>query len=151
MAVDVPEDLRAFLVARKQLRYDASECEPGRIKLLPLSKLAVGEVWVNTRPADAPQRDPHAGEDGHYAIPAFNLVAQAEDYDPDYILLWLPTEGLYGTWDSDHAELLVFPGVTWSDIAADPLPYIAAQWDGPEPGVLFIPYPKHPYRPGRPY
>jgi hypothetical protein len=144
--VDIPDDLRAFLTARKRLKYDADECEAGRIKLLPANKLAIGEVWVNARGKD----DPHAGGDGHYAIPAVNLVADAEDHDPEFILLWLPGEGLYGTWDSDHAELLVFPGVTWADIAADPLPYIAAQWDGPEPGVPFAPYPKYPYRAGRP-
>lgn len=150
MAVEIPDDLRAFLSARKRLKYDADECEPGRIKLLPVSKLTVGWVWVNARPADDPQGDPHAGENGYYAIPAVNLVAEAEEYEPEYILLWLPEEGQYGTWDSDHAELLIFPGATWSDIAADPLPYVAAQWDGPEPGALFVPYPKHPYHPGRP-
>jgi hypothetical protein len=151
MSVEVPDDLRAFLSARKRLKYDADECEPGRIKLLPISKLATGQVWINARPADDPRGDPYAGEDGHYAVPAINLVAEAEGYDPEYILLWLPGEGLYGTWDSDHAELLVFPGVTWSDIVDDPLPFIAAQWDGPEPGVPFVPYPKYSYRPGRPY
>ena len=36
MAVAVPDDLRAFLRGRKRLEYDASECEPGQIKLLPL-------------------------------------------------------------------------------------------------------------------
>ena len=151
MPVAVSDDLRTFLRGRKQLEYDANECKPGQIKLLPFSKLKVGGVWMNTRPKKKPQGDPHAGEDGHYAIPAVNLVAVAEDYDPEYILLWLPGEGLYGTWDGDHAELLVFPGITWTDIAADPLPYIAAQWDGPEPGVPFVPYPKYPYRPGHPY
>jgi hypothetical protein len=151
MAADVPDDLRAFLRARKQLRYDGTECEPGKIKLLPLSKLAVGAVWINARPAKDPQGDPHAGEDGHYSIPAVNLVAEAEDYTPDFILLWLPGESQYGTWDDDHAELLVFPRVTWADIVADPLPYVGAQWNGGDPGVPFVPYPKYPYRPGRPY
>ena len=151
MAADVPDDLRAFLRGRKRLRYDAAECEPGRITLLPLSKLAVGMVWVNARPADDPRGDPHAGGDGHYAIPAVNLVATAEDYDPEYILLWLPGEGLYGTWDNDHAELWVFPGATWADIAADPATYVSAQWDGPDQAVPFVPYPKYPYRPGRPF
>ncbi|WP_020472845.1 hypothetical protein [Zavarzinella formosa] len=151
MAVAVPEDLQAFLRNRKKLKYDTSECEPGQIKLLPLSKLKVGMVWINTCPKKKPQGDPHAGEDGHYAIPAVDLVADAEGYDPQFILLWLPTEEQYGTWDSDHAELFVFPGVTWTDIAADPLPYVNAQWDGPDESTRVTPYPKYPYRPGRPY
>jgi hypothetical protein len=148
MAVAVPDDLQAFLRGRKQLEYQAMDCEPGWIKLLPLSKLRLGEVWINARPTKKAKGDPHAGEDGHYTIPAVNLVADAEDYDPEFILLWLPEEGLYGTWDSDHAELLVFPGVSWADIAADPRRYIAAQWDVPGPGVAFVPYPKSPYHPG---
>jgi hypothetical protein len=151
MAVAIPDDLRAFLRARKQLEYDASDCEPGQIKLLPLSKLKAGEVWVNARPKKKPQGDPNAGGDGYYAIPAVNLVADAEDYDPEFILLWLPDEQLYGTWDSDHAELFVFPDVTWLDIAADPLPYVNAQWDGPDESTRLVPYPKYPYRSGRPY
>ena len=151
MAVTIPDDLRAFLRGRKQLQYDASECEPGQIKLLPLSKLKLGEVWINASDKKKRGGDPHAGEDGHYAIPAVNLIAEAEEYEPDFILLWLPGEESYGTWDCDHAELLVFPGVTWDDIAADPLPYVASQWDGLESAVPLLPYPKYPYRPGRPY
>ena len=50
--VEIPDDLRAFLAARKRLQYDADECEPGRIRLLPLTKLAAGQVWVNARPAN---------------------------------------------------------------------------------------------------
>jgi hypothetical protein len=152
MPVAIPDDLREFLRKKKQLEYDASECEPGQIKLLPLSKLKLGEVWIN---AEAKKKkrggDPHAGEEGYYAIPAVNLVAEAEEYEPDFILLWLPEEELYGTWDCDHWELLVFPDVTWTDIAEDPLPYVAAQWDGPDPGVPLVPYPKYPYHPGRPF
>ena len=149
MAIAVPDDLRSFLRSRKQLEYDTTACEPGQITLLPLSKLKVGQVWVNTRPKKRPQGDPHAGKEGHYPIPSVNLVADAEGYDPEYILLWLPEEGLYGTWDCDHAELRVFPEVTWTDIVADPLPYISAQWEGM--GVPFIPYPKYPYHPGHPF
>jgi hypothetical protein len=151
MAVNVPDDLNAFLRARKHLQYDVSKCEPREIKLLPLSKLVVDAVWINARPEKDPQGDPHAGEDGHYSIPAVNLVADAEGYVPDFILLWLPEEGIYGTWDSDHAELFVFANIIWSDIAADPLPFINSMWSGCGPGVPFVPYPKYPYRPDRPF
>ncbi|MEI7686115.1 MAG: hypothetical protein WCL32_13910 [Planctomycetota bacterium] len=151
MALVIPDDLQAFLRGRKQLKYDASECEPGQIKLLSLSKLAESEIWINARPAKDPQGDPHAGEEGYYGIPAVNLVADAEGYEPEYILLWLPGEQMYGTWDTDHAELFVFPDVTWANIVADPLPYVAAQWEGGDPGVPFVPYPKYPYREGRPF
>jgi hypothetical protein len=151
MAVSVPDDLQEFLRGRKRLRYDSGACEPGQIELLPLSKLEIDSIWINARPTADPKGDPHAGEDGYYDIPAINLVAEAEGYDPEFILLWLPDEGMYGTWDNDHAELFVFPKVTWTDIVADPLPYVAAQWEGGDPGVPFVPYPKYPFHDGRPF
>lgn len=150
MPVKIPEDLRAFLRAKKQLEYDADECEPGQIKLLPLSKLKLGKIWINAKSKKKPQGDPHAGEDGHYPIPAINLVADAVDYEPDFILLWLPNEELFGSWDCDHGELWVFPDTTWSEIVADPAPFISTQWDGSETAELFVPYPHYPFCAGRP-
>jgi hypothetical protein len=146
MTVVVPDDLKAFLSAGKQLQYDPRGCEPGLIKLLPLDKLVLGEVRVAALAAAAEQGDPHAWQRGYYVIPAVNLVAEADGYDPEFILLWLPEDDAYGTWDNEHYELLVFPGVTWSEIAANPLPYIGAQWDGPEPGIPFAPHPKYPFQ-----
>ena len=147
MAVDIPDDLRAFLRAGQRLQYDASSCEPGQIELLPLDQLALGHVCVGTRPA-GDDWDPHAGEAGYYYLPAVNLVAAAEGYDPAYILLWLPGEGQYAAWDSEHCELFVFPDVSWADIAADPRPYIEAQWNLGEPGVVFKPGATHTFRAG---
>src|SRR5205823_8442415 len=39
----LPDDLRAFFAAGRQLAYDASQCEAGRVTLLPLDKLRVGK------------------------------------------------------------------------------------------------------------
>ncbi|MCE9562166.1 MAG: hypothetical protein K8U57_08945 [Planctomycetes bacterium] len=147
MAVILPDDLQAFLHRRERLRYDTSFCEPGQIELLPLDRITLGEVWIEPRWKSDPQGDPHAGEKGYYFFPAVNLVSEAEGYKPEFILLWLPNEQLYGTWDDEHYKLFVFPGVTWADIAADPRPYLVAQWEGPEPGVEFVPNAAHCFRP----
>ena len=72
MAVDIPDDLQAFLRAGQRLQYDASSCEPGQIHLLPLDRLALGHVCVGTRPA-GDDRDPHAGEAGYYYLPAVTV------------------------------------------------------------------------------
>ena len=151
MGVAVPDDLMEFLRVGQQLEYDAEDAPTGRITLHALGELSVGLVWINARPMRNPQGDPHAGEGGHYAIPAVNLVARTEEYSTgEYMLLWLPEEEQYGTWDCDHAELMSFPGVTWTDIAADPLEYIMAACDMSEPGVPVVPYAKYPYRSGSP-
>lgn len=150
MAVAVPDDLRNFLLNRHELQYDASKCEPGRIRLLSDTELAVGEVWVCVESGDD---DPHVGENGYYTVPAVNLVAASNLPDSSYILLWLPDEKLYGTWDGEHYHLFAFPGVAWTDIVADPVRYIDTLWNGPwseEHAEPFVPYPKYPFRPGRP-
>ena len=152
MGVAMPDDLLEFLRNGRQLDYDAEDAPTGRVTLRLVGELSVGLVWINARPTHDPQGDPHAGEGGHYVIPAVNLVAMTEEYDTgEYMLLWLPEERQYGTWDCDHAVLLSFPGVTWTDIAADPVEYIMAACDMSEPGVAVVPYAKYPYRSGRPF
>jgi hypothetical protein len=45
----------------------------------------------------------------------------------------------------------VFPGTTWDDIAADPLPYVNAQWSEEPPGYYLAPWLHgHLYRHGWP-
>ncbi len=149
--IQLPNDLVAFLSEGRQLNYDTSKCEPGQIKLVPYGTYQLGEVWIKPDSHPAAAKNPHAGEKGYYAIPAINLVSQAKGYNPQFILLWLPESGEYGTWDCDHWELRVFPGVTWTDIAASPLKYINAQWypDDVENEVL-VPWPKYAFKKGRP-
>jgi hypothetical protein len=152
MTPALPDDLQAFLRDGRQLEYDPSACEPGQVLLLPLGKHTLAEVWIDGKQLVGVADDPHAGNKGYYAVPAINLVGSCEAYDPEHVLLWLPEEGLYGTWDCDHWELCVFPRAAWTDIAADPLPYLNAQWY-PSPAVaeLFVPWPKYPFRSGRPF
>lgn len=150
--VRLPDDLVAFLREGRQLEYDSTKCEAGSIKLVPLGQHKIGEVWVDPECHPLREQNPHAGQEGYYAVPAVNLVAEAEKYDPEYILLWLPRSRLYGTWDCDHWELRVFPGVTWTEIAASPLKYVNAQWypEDVENEVL-IPWPEYPFKKGMPF
>src|SRR5437899_2276444 len=72
----LPDDLRDFLAAGRQLEYEASSCEAGRIILRPLEKLRVGKYL--TRPTAHGQvpwlaDDPHQ-EQGYYSVAAVNLV-----------------------------------------------------------------------------
>jgi hypothetical protein len=148
----IPEDLGDYLKSKKQLEYDASQCVPGQISLLEYETLEIGEVYIDSEESPLIKTDPHAGEIGYYAVPAVNLVADCDGFDPDGILIWLPDQKCYGTWDCDHYDVLVFPHATWTEILANPLVYINAQWK-PQ-GVLcqyFVPFPKYPFHAGRPW
>jgi hypothetical protein len=121
----LPNDLQDFLHLRKKLKYKTSDCIPGQIVLKSLANLELSEVWVE--PLE--NNDPHIEKAGYYSIPAISLIHECEGYDPEFILLWLPNECLFGTWDADHWKLKVFPGVTWRNIVINPIPFINAQWE----------------------
>ncbi len=82
-------------------------------------------------------------------VPAVDLLASCEGgYEPTGVLLWLPAEQQYGTWDNSHGELMVFePHVTWREIAARPIPFLNAPWegDGCAPLSSLVPWPRHVY------
>ena len=94
----------AFLQRGKQPDYDPASCEAGAVTFLPLDKLQV-EFFPMT--PDSPD-DPHAGEYGSYLVAGVSLVATCDGYDPVGLLLWLPLDGRYGTWDGEHGTLRVF-------------------------------------------
>lgn len=145
---DLPKDTVEFLRAGQQLKYDSTRIEVGEVKLKRLNKLSLGEIWIGTEM----DGDPHAGEDGYYAIPAVSLTGECKAYDPEFILLWLPKEKLFGTWDCDHWVLTVFRGAGWSDIVAKPAGYINAQWDSQDKlGSPFVPWPNYKFKSGRPF
>ncbi|MBI5352340.1 MAG: hypothetical protein HZB50_06840 [Chloroflexi bacterium] len=147
-----PQDLVSFLKSGEQLSYDTDECEPGQISLLSFDELSLGEVYIDSEESPLAKKDPHAGEEGYYSVPAINLVADCDGYDPEGILIWLPDQKVFGTWDIDHWDVLIFPDVTWSDIVSDPAKYINAQWERDDVKCeYFQPFPKYPFKTGKPF
>ena len=124
----LPADLVDFLTSGHQLEYDGRLCEPDRITLLALDGLRLSDLWVTTENTVHMYSDPHSGIDGSYAVPAVNLVAKCTAYNPFGILVWLPKHQLFGSFDGDHGQLYVFPGVDWTSIVSNPVPYINCQW-----------------------
>ena len=143
--LDLPQDLRIFLEADKQLSYAAEECEAGRVSLHKPTELRLANLLVNTYATPLEAEDPHQGESG-YLAPAVSLTASCEGYDPNFLLLWLPTENLYGNFDTEHGHLNVFPNATWADIVGNPVAYLNSQWE-PEDGLteVFQPWPKYEF------
>ena len=126
---ELPNDLVAYLSSRKPLSYDVAKSEPGPVSLKRVDDLSVRYVYVDTNDSPLKDEDPHYREKGYYAVSAIDLIDQCNDsYDPSGILMWLPEYQMYGTWDSDHWHLIVFPDINWSDIVRDPLRFLNAQW-----------------------
>lgn len=143
---NLPDDLIAFLRAGNQPEYDPTTCEAGAVILSPLDQLKA-EFFPMTSEDSA---DPHAGEGGSYLVTGVSLIASCENYDPIGLLLWLPLDGRYGTWDGEHGTLRVFePDAKWSEMAGDLPRYVNAQWglDGSVPVSDLIPWPRHTYNP----
>jgi hypothetical protein len=152
MNMNLPVDLVDFLRNQHCLNYDSDLAEPGFITLHLLDHLSVSKVFIDSEGTPLRETDPHAGERGYYSVPAVNLVAACEGYDPDGILIWLPDLRQFGSWDNDHWDVFIFPGITWSKIVANPLPFINAQW---HPGRVkhdfLAPWPQYPFQKGRPW
>jgi uncharacterized protein (TIGR02996 family) len=151
-SLKLPADLVAFLEASRQLEYDPATCEARKITLLPLKRLKLELFPAYCPSMKEAQKDPHYGEYGPYLVPAVNLVATCRAYQPKGLLLWLPEEGRYGTWDSSHDILQVLaPDVTWTTIVQDPARYINSQWGTGgrnRPSVKsewLVPWPKYRY------
>src|SRR5262249_52378066 len=141
---NLPADLLAFLQRGQQPDYEPASCEAGKVTFLPLDKLKVEFFPMD---ANSPN-DPHAGEHGSYLVAGVSLIASSCGYEPVGLLMWLPLDGRYGTWDGEHGTLRVFPGdVNWSAIAEDPPRYINSQWEleGSEPVSDLDPQGRHPY------
>lgn len=149
----LPDDLQSFLASGHQLQYDPTGCEYGRITLLPPDQLELRPFTVFTAEMQHVYGDPRGGK-GCYIVPAVRLVAACAHYDPRGVLIWIPDERMFGTWDCDHHIIHVLfaargtrggivEPATWSNIQANPIRYLP-----PYPGdatscKLLIPWPKY--------
>ena len=124
----LPTELVDFLKSGHQLEYDGKLCEPDRITLLAIDDLQLSDLWVTTENTILMYTDPHLGINGSYAVPAVNLVADCTAYNPFGILVWLPKQQVFGSFDGDHGRLYVFPGIDWTTIVSNPVPFINCQW-----------------------
>ncbi|MFZ2970173.1 MAG: hypothetical protein WA063_03435 [Minisyncoccia bacterium] len=148
-ALKIPKDLEDFLRRREELEYDKFQCEAGQVKLTKLEDLRLENLRINTKkvPRISEEEDPNKNKSGAYTIPAVSLISDCEDYDPEFILLWLPKEQMFGALSGEYSnELIVFPNATWNDIVNDPVEYINAQWKGDYSAAEdFNPWQKYPF------
>ena len=75
--VPIPDDLRAFLAARKQLAYEPQLLsEVGVVKLKPLRALRLQKIWV-VAPAGTERHDPNRKREGFYVVLDLDLDPQS--------------------------------------------------------------------------
>lgn len=131
-----------FLKSGNKLNYDYNEAEPGFVGLHNFEDLKIDVIWIEGT---------ESGK-SYYEIEAVSLTCENEYYDPEFILLWLPNEKQYGSWDCDHWILYVFNDTKWEDIEKDPLPFINCQWDPNQNiGKIFDPSKKYEMKKGWPF
>jgi hypothetical protein len=148
--LDLPADLIAFLRSGSPPALNAGHYET--VTLFAPEELRVETLEVTPNMAPFASDHPHADGYGHYAVPAINLVRgdprPGLDF-PAWLLLWLPVERRYGSYDLDHGDLYVFPvDASWSQIMADPLAFIRASdglSDGPVPVEHLEPWHRYPW------
>jgi hypothetical protein len=142
---NLPSETVEFLKSGNQPIYDFKSITAGEVKLKRFEDLSQGEVWIDTDM----NGDPHQWEDGRYDVPAVSLTGECQNYLPEYLLLWLPNEKIFGTWDDDHGVLTVFPDATWTDIVSNPAPFVDAQWNpDSKVGTRFQPWENYQFKSG---
>lgn len=152
--MSVPEELRKFLSAKKLLEYDPQQCECGKVTLLRPRQLRLRPYTIFTNEMQEVYGDPRRGK-GCYLVPAVDLVATCEHYDPIGIFIWIPKVKMFGRWDSDHHVIKVLTtrhvrgnsayieAALWEDILADPALFLSAAWGRDQTiSKLLLPWPK---------
>ncbi len=136
--LNLPEDLVTFLREGRQLEYDPATCEAGGVTLRSLETLKIQLFPMDTQSTEVAEKDPRGGEGGCYLVEAVDLIgACTGDYEPEGLLLWLPRDKRFGTWDSSHTVIRAFgPSVTWSKIVQKPAQHINSQWGDLMPGAV---------------
>lgn len=121
----LPDDCFEFLGEGKQLWFDVEECEAGPVQLRSTDELKLERLPVETYPNTFREEDPLLNKEGFYNESGFYSILAVPLTQGDRvsysILLWLPLEKVFATYDDDHHDLLLFHNTTWPQIVADPL------------------------------
>lgn len=128
--VSLPADALAFLASGKEFTYAPETCEAGAVTLLAADLLRTQYFPMDCQSTDVAEDDPHQDELGCYLVQGIDLIASSTGgYEGTGLLLWLPREARYATWDSSHQVIVVFDAdVTWAKIAEAPAQHINSQW-----------------------
>ena len=108
---------------------------PTMIELRSASNLQLIDIafWANDEHIKSTksffEQDPNKDNDEKmYRFQAIDLVRANDLYQSEGLLIWIPALKIFGTFDTEHQNLVVFPDATPKDIINNFGKYIAAQW-----------------------
>ena len=64
----------------------------------------------------------------HRDYEGYSLIKTCKGYSPKGVLTWFPAFKAYGSADTDHQRIIIYPGITWTDIVDAPTWYVNGQW-----------------------
>ena len=125
--MNIPQDLHNFLSKPENRQMSLLEGEIRRLtffapeELVP-QKFVVGssELHLNGPLKTDPE------EQREYE--GYSLIQECNGYSPEGVFVWFPEFDAFGSWDCDHLRVIIYTGVTWTDILRDPTWYINGQW-----------------------
>lgn len=134
----LPPECASFLAAGEQFSEVYSDRTPISLGRVPVPMVipvqpqdTIGVDLDDLGPDDEYPEPPT------YDVPALDLVETSGDGQPTGLLIWLPVEGCFGSWDCDHWRVRVFPDATWADICAAAGDYLEGGWPDP-PGTRHL-------------
>ena len=123
----IPQDLHDFLSKPENRQMTLSEGEVRQLTFFVPNELTPQKFVVDSFELHLNgllKIDPN--EQREYQ--GFSLVRECKSYSPNGIFVWFSEFDAYGSWDCDHLRIIIYPGVTWTDIIREPTWYINGQW-----------------------
>ena len=123
----IPQDLHDFLSSAENRQMTLPDGEVRRLTFFSPDELRPEKFTVDSYQLylNGPlETDPEEqrGYDG------YSLIRECNSYSPDGVLVWFPDFKAYGSADSEHQRIIIYPGVTWLEILREPTWFINGQW-----------------------
>jgi hypothetical protein len=143
--IGLPDDLVRFLADGQELQYDPVGTSVGAVALKTLQELSPSLIKTYPRRQDIID-DPFRWLSGRYQVEIVDLIAQSDEYDPQGLLCWIVGLEAFGSVDSEHGSVTIFPDADWSAIVGEPLAYLEELW-GPtrERSQMVLPWLMFPF------
>jgi hypothetical protein len=125
--MNIPQDLRDFLSRPENREMTLADGEVRQLKFFAPDELTCQKFTVDS--FELHLNGPlvsHPVEQREYE--GYSLIQDCNDYSPEGVIVWFPEFKAYGSADTEHQRIIIYPGVTWSDILREPTWFINGQW-----------------------
>jgi hypothetical protein len=123
----IPQDLHDFLSKPENRQMVLPEGEVTHLTFFAPDELLLQKYIVDSSELhlNGPlENDPE--EQREYE--GYSLIRECNDYSPGGVLIWFPEFKAYGSADTGHGRIIIYPGITWFDILKAPTWFVNGQW-----------------------